>query len=371
MQVSTLEFWYAVANTLIGVALVCVALAICWTTARRRFAHPWLNYVVALFFVLAAAGRFSQLVTHRHAPNGIDFWIDAITGLVSIATAILIWPIALRTVRMPTYLDLKKSSDELARTNRNLEIARDHALEASKLKSSFVANISHELRTPLSAILGMSELVISTEELSEDGRMMMDAVLDAGNNLLSIVNDILDLSKIEAGKIQLDNSPFSPRTVVQDCMQLMTRTARNKALNLECTIDRATPQIVFGDRQRIRQILLNLLSNAIKFTPEGRVAVTVTVESETAERYVIKFAVEDSGIGISPDERTLLFMPFVQADNSSTRKFGGTGLGLTITIRFVEMMNGEIDFVSEKGNGSTFWFSVPFAKANADRYHAA
>lgn len=256
---------------------------------------------------------------------------------------------------------LEMANQELERLNRDLEIARDQAIEASNLKSAFVANISHELRTPLAGVIGLNELLLTTR-LTPEQQELAKSIHDGAQSLLTIVNDILDLSKIEAGKAELEAVPFNAIFLVQDISRLLAATAKHKGLKLGTFVDQTIPQFVIGDPTRVRQVLLNLIGNSIKFTEKGEVNVRATVESQDAENVVIRFSVSDTGIGISEEDRRFLFQPFSQVDSSNTRKYGGTGLGLSISKRFVMMMGGEIGVESEKGQGSTFWFLVPFRK---------
>ena len=255
----------------------------------------------------------------------------------------------------------KEMEDTLKLTTKELALARDQALEASNLKSAFVANISHELRTPLSAILGMQQLLLDTT-LTDEQREYANIVQSSAQSLLEIVKDILDLSRIEAGKFQLENIPFNVLYLVQDCARLMSESAREKHLAFMTHIDQGIPELVLGDAERLRQMLLNLISNSIKFTETGGITVHATIDCEDKNTVTIRFAVQDSGIGVSADDQRHLFKPFTQVDNSSTRKYGGTGLGLSICKHLVEMMGGEIGVESDKGKGSLFWFKVQFPK---------
>lgn len=250
---------------------------------------------------------------------------------------------------------------ELEHANQQLQVARDLAVEASNIKSAFVANISHELSTPLSGILGLNELLLEQENDSET-QSLLNSMYQSGQALLQVVNDVLDISKIEAGKVKLDYEPFNPVFLVQDCAKLLTPTASCKGLAFEVSLDQHLPPFVYGDQARLRQVLLNLISNAIKFTENGRVAVRVAVDRQDERTAILEFAVTDTGIGIAQHEKEVLFLPFSQVDGSSTRRFGGTGLGLAISKRFVHLMNGEIGVDSNKGTGSRFWFKVPFDK---------
>jgi PAS domain S-box-containing protein len=250
-------------------------------------------------------------------------------------------------------------NQELEILTHKLEIAYDEALEASKLKSEFVANISHEVRTPISAVIGMSELLLDTP-LTPEQRQFVNIVSDSAQSLLTIINDILDFSKMEAGRIELEIIDFNLIAIVKACTDWLESAAKGKSLRLLTDIDPTIPRFVKGDPVRLRQVLLNLASNAIKFTAEGTVTLKAQVLEQDSDAINIRFAVSDTGIGLSEASRKLLFQPFSQADGSTTRKYGGTGLGLSISKRLVELMGGEITVESEELKGSTFSFNVPF-----------
>ena len=252
-------------------------------------------------------------------------------------------------------------NQELEILTHKLELAYDEALEASKLKSEFVANISHEVRTPISAVLGMTELLMDTS-LSNEQSSFVKIVNESAQSLLTIINDILDFSKMEAGRLELEVIDLNVRSIVEGCADWLASSARRKRLALMTFCDPSIPQFVKGDPVRLRQVLLNLASNAIKFTENGEILVKASKFRETDERVVILFQVTDTGIGLSEAARKRLFQPFAQADGSTTRKYGGTGLGLSISKRLVEMMGGEIGVSSEEKKGSTFWFTVPLER---------
>lgn len=258
-------------------------------------------------------------------------------------------------------LNRKKSEIERKVTD---EKARDIAIEASNLKTAFLANISHELRTPLAGILGMNELLLQ-HNLSDQQRDCANAVEFSARNMLNLVNDLLDITKIEAGKMVLESVPFDPCDLVDKALAVVDQTARNKNLSLTRAMASDIPWPLLGDFRRLHQVLLNLLSNAVKFTQRGEVILTTSVEAADDDRIYLNFSVSDTGIGICEEDKVLLFRPFSQVDGSASRRFGGVGLGLIISRRLVELMGGTIGFDSQKGKGSRFWFTVPLKKVAA------
>jgi two-component system, sensor histidine kinase and response regulator len=244
-------------------------------------------------------------------------------------------------------------------------LARELAEEATRAKSQFLANMSHEIRTPMNAIIGMTELTLDLK-MPDDQREYLEIVRKAADSLLVLIDEILDFSKVEANRLELESIRFSVPETLLEATKTLSVAAAEKGLTISCSVARGIPKALLGDPHRLRQVLLNLLGNAIKFTDKGKVHLSATVEHAEADGLVLHFSISDEGIGIPGSRLAMIFDPFIQADGSTTRRFGGTGLGLSICSKLVDLMGGRIWVESEVGRGSTFHFTARFENAPWD-----
>lgn len=328
--------------------------------------HEW-NHV------LGKVGRSDQLLILRKPFDAIEVWqlANSLTHKWHLAKKAQQQLDSLNSLVDQRTAELKKANERLQHdidsrrlVEAKLTEALDHSLATVNARADFLSMMSHEIRSPMTGVLGMTGLLLDTN-LTAEQLDYVETIHSSGQALLTIINDVLDFSKIDAGKLKLEIIDFDPRTTVEEVVKLLAGKAHKKGLELACLMPAELPQTLRGDPGRLRQILINLIDNAVKFTPQGEVLVRVTLAESTPEEVVVRFEVSDSGIGISLEAQARLFQSFSQADNSITRKYGGTGLGLVICKRLIELMGGQIGLESEVGRGSTFWVSVPLAKQPA------
>lgn len=325
-------------------------------TEWSRLAHPDdVGRVIDEISAVVAAGGAYEIEFRVLLPGGAIRWLLSIGRVETEAGA--------RTGRV-----IGLTLDITARKEAELALiqARQEAERANHAKSEFLATMSHEIRTPLNAIIGFTNLMIGSGHLAPTERRQAELVRSAGSALLTVVNDVLDFARIEAGAVMLDPGPFSPWALADNCISIVRSLAGQKGLDLHLDLDPRLPQALLGDKPRLRQILLNLLNNAVKFTHAGAVTLSLRHEGSGPEGEDLRFAVTDTGIGIPPDKRDRLFQRFSQVDASIEREFGGTGLGLAICKALVDLMGGTIGVESGGSSGSTFWFTLRLPRAEPE-----
>lgn len=348
----------------ITILFALLSLAIAYAASRR--VQAWIS---APLLRLEAAAR--QVTAQRDYSVRVESRNGDELGAVMAAFNGMLHEIQVRDQRLQDSAENLESevaarTHALTEANARLSIAKEKAEAAAKAKGEFLATMSHEVRTPMNAVIGFTQLLEGTE-LTVQQRDWVETVRRSGEGLLRILNDILDFSRADAGKLELEQIPFVPEEVAEEAIELVSESARQKGLRIIFHSSPAVPLLVRGDPGRLRQVLLNLLSNAVKFTESGEVQLNVDLVENKGDVSIVRIEVVDTGPGIPIPAQESIFDAFTQADSSTTRRFGGTGLGLAICRRLVSAMGGEIGVISQQGRGSTFWFKVPLIRMQTHR----
>jgi osomolarity two-component system sensor histidine kinase TcsA len=290
----------------------------------------------------------------RVRKDGTTFWASVVITAVLYNGRLIGFAKVTRDLTERKLSEQQRDGDAkiLAATNKDLR-------EALEVKSRFLSTISHEVRTPMSGIIGLTELLVM-EDLGADNNAIVHSIFESSKRLLQLLNNLLDSARMESGHVTIENRSFPVRSILGEVRQLVSPEATKKGLALTGACDLRLPEELCGDELRIRQVLLNLTFNAVKFTQAGEINISCELQSQIDDVTVVRFSVTDTGIGIKPEDHHKIFQPFVQAEDSTTRLYGGSGLGLSISKQLVQLMGGEIGFESEPNKGSKFWFDVPF-----------
>ena len=377
---------HVVADAVTALSYFTIPVALV-TLVRKRgdIAFSWIFFCFAVFILACGATHVMSIITLWWPIYGIQALVKALTAIVSVATALALWPLMPKLLAIPSPTQLRLANEALAeriierdaaicqlqqeaaerqraqallaQQSQELALAKAAAESASQAKSHFLANMSHELRTPLNAVMGYAQLLMRDKALAQRHKDAAHTIHDSGAHLLTLINDILDLSKIEAGKFELYPASLDLPGFLQGISAIMRVRTEEKAIGFTCELASDLPEFVLADEKRLRQVLLNLLSNAAKFTDRGGVTLAVSVLVTQGSQVRLNFAVRDTGVGISPEDVALIFKPFEQV-GATDRRAGGTGLGLSITRQLIEMMGSELKVESAPGEGSLFWFDV-------------
>ncbi|NOW44698.1 signal transduction histidine kinase/DNA-binding NarL/FixJ family response regulator [Novosphingobium sp. SG751A] len=380
---------HVTADAITALAYFTIPIALVMLVRRRGdIAFSWVFICFAVFILACGATHIISIITLWYPIYGIQALVKALTAVVSVATAAAFWPLMPKLLAIPSPTQLRLANEalatrvlerdaaieqlqaeiaerksiqaQLAERSRELDIARSVAESASQAKSNFLANMSHELRTPLNAVMGYAQLMMREKGIEERHQHAARTIHDSGQHLLTLINDILDLSKIEAGKLELYPTSTDLRGFLKGIAAIMRVRTEEKALDFVCDLAPDLPDFVLADEKRLRQVLLNLLGNAVKFTDRGRVTLGASVLMISGQSVRLSFSVRDTGVGIAQEELPAIFKPFEQV-GANDKRSGGTGLGLSISRQLIELMDSALKVESVVGEGSLFWFDLDLA----------